>query len=319
MFVDMLGGKIWVKSQLDVGSTFSFTLPIDVASRSASQSELLSGEDETLSGPAQVLIIDDNPTVVNLLQPRLEETGYQVMVAAEGDKCLSLAHQAKGTLRLIILSLLLNNTDSFLLLEQLKRDQAIAQVPILLSSFSLTKSGQDLSLEFVDYIATSFGETQVLDSVKLALNLFEDATETGTTFANEATPSKKNALDRILVIGDNQDSVKWLKNTLDAGGYRVQRAFNSQQALDVAAGSKPDLVLVDPNMPAVNGETIIAQLRHILDREDVPIIAVTDRAIPAKVDSTVKLLGREYGAKLKQCCSVDAVVAEIVQMGGKFN
>lgn len=313
MFVDMLGGKIWVKSQLDVGSTFSFTLPVDTASYPAAQSELLARGDETQPGSAQVLIIDDNPAVVNLLRPRLEETGYQVRVVAEGDKSLSLVHQANGPFRLIILSLLLKNADSFWLLEQLKQDQAIAQVPILLSSFSLAESGQDLSLEIVDYIATSFEEAQVLDSVKWALNRSEDAAETEITFANEAMLSKKNALDRILVVGDNQDSVQWLKNTLDAGGYRVQRAFNSQQALDVAAGSKPNLVLIDPNMPAVNGETIIAQLRHVLDREAVPIIAVTDRAI----DSTVKLLGKEYWTRLKQPRSivVDAVVTEIVQVG----
>ena len=95
------------------------------------------------------------------------------------------------------------------------------------------------------------------------------------------------------------------KETLHNCGCFVQRAFNSQQAIDIAA-SKPDLILADANMPGIEGGTLIAQLRRTPETKEIPIIAITESAAP---DDTLKIWptgGRFFTA--------DTLVAEIMQI-----
>jgi DNA-binding response OmpR family regulator len=314
MFVEMLGGQIWVESQLDVGTTFSFTLPMDV---SQAQAKLLNNGEAQQPNQVKMLLIDDNVAVTDLLKPHLEHAGYQVVVATEPEQALSLVSQAQPTLNLIILNLLLKNTNSFSLLEQLQQNKTSRGVPILISSLVVDQSGQDLSMEVIDYLSTSFEDAQVLERVRLA---FTHATDNDQEISTPAgMESSKNGRYNILVVDDNQATVEWLKDVLDAGGYKVQRAFNSQQALDLAAGRNPDLILIDLKMPDVDGASVISQLYQIAAPKRVPIIVIVDQPVLPPEQIGLKMLGRESWSKINHSLAVDALIAEIVQLSSKPN
>jgi CheY-like chemotaxis protein len=264
---------------------------------------------------AQVLLVDDNITVINLLKPQLENAGYAVVVAGEDEQALNLVRQAQPRLKLIILNLLMKNGQCFSLLEQLRQDETISPAPVLISSLTVDEGGQDLSIEVIDYIGVSFKDAQVLERVRSALTIATgDTQEIGPA---AKSPSSRNGQYRILVVDDNEATVKWLKDALEAGGYKVHRAFNSQQALDVASGHTPDLVLIDLKMPDVNGASVISQLRQIAAPKNIPIIVIVDQ--PAPESNGLRMLGRENWAKIKPPFVTDALIAEIVQVGRKVS
>ncbi|MBN1219550.1 MAG: GAF domain-containing protein [Anaerolineae bacterium] len=297
-FVDLLGGDIWVESKLDVGSTFSFTLPVEAAS-----GKMLVPADQN-----QVLLIDDDVRVVRILKPELEKTGYQVTTTANGLKALEMARKSGKNLGLIILDALLKDTDGFELLAQIKAEETIADVPLVMTALSVDQNGKDLVMEAVDYISTSFEASKIMETVGLTLNKIKDMPgDNGKDIS-----SREQHLDHVLIVSNNPETATLLKEALDKCGCYVQRAFNSQQALDMAA-SNPDLILVDPKMPEVDGETIIAQLRQAPETKDIPRIVITERVVPQK-SNTLKMLSGHHQARIVQSFSADALVAEIAQI-----
>jgi len=118
----------------------------------------------------------------------------------------------------------------------------------------------------------------------------------------------------VLIVHGNAAVVERLKTVLrDTCGCHVERAFNSQQALDMVV-SKPDLILADVKMPGEEGRSVIAQLRRSEESKDTPIIAVIDHSILPKT-GTPTMLGISRLPQLWPSFSAEALVAESGQIG----
>jgi len=207
-----------------------------------------------------------------------------------------------------VLDVGLNNGDSLALLEQIKADETSANIPVLISSLSLDQSGECFNLQLIDNVATTFDESQVLDTVRQALS------NARKNVLHPRLPGVKER-ENILIIESNRAISQWLKDILtDDGHYQVQLAFNGPQALDMAMGSSPELILLNANMPKVDGQTLVAQLRRSPETKEIPIVLITDKPVaPTEKNGGIKILGREIWAKTGELISVDDLVAEILQ------
>ncbi len=86
---------------------------------------------------------------------------------------------------------------------------------------------------------------------------------------------KKTQTEKILVVEDEHSMAEFLSQFLTKGGYEVVTAANGKEGLEKAIHEQPDLVLLDANMPVMNGWDMLELLRKYPDSKDIPVIMVT--------------------------------------------
>jgi CheY-like chemotaxis protein len=130
-FCQMMGGDIAVESELGKGSTFSITLPVLVDDPRALLAPSAELQSEALpAGVGAVLVIDDDPTVRELLQRSLTKEGIRVVCAAGGEEGLRLAKDLRPTA--ITLDVMMPGMDGWAVLTALKADAALADIPVIM-------------------------------------------------------------------------------------------------------------------------------------------------------------------------------------------
>jgi DNA-binding response OmpR family regulator len=299
-FVEMLGGQIWLESQIDVGTTFSFTLPVDPNKIDIPLVE---------SGPSarpQLLLVNHHEDVVKLLMPGLERRGYQVTPITGEKGALKFARSSGRMLRFILADVSTQDSDLFEFFSQLAGEKNEIDPPlVMISSLSATQSG--LVLHLIDCISTSFENALIVKKVSSALNIIKE-------WGLQTKPLPVNRPGPILIVEQDRGVSNWLKDILTSSGYGVQCAFNSQQALDMAFGDRPSLILVNAQMPGVDTNSLISEFRQSSYTRSVPLMLVTDKSIPTEEAKEIKIFGRETWRKGGQSVSVEALVAELPQV-----
>jgi PAS domain S-box-containing protein len=290
MFVELLGGDIWVTSELNKGSTFSFTLPLSVPA-----SVTLPEGDAT--GP-KVLVVDDDEHILQLLRHQLEAEGYQVVTAQQGKDVFELARTQRPDL--ITLDVLLDDMDGFQVLEGLKRDASTSTIPVIIVSIVPDAETRGLSLGAAGYIGKPFEEEQVLGQVREVLSSLGMA-------ANDQ-------VHQVLVVDDDRHIVDWLRTSLMNSGFNVHGAYNGREALALVREVSPDLILLDVKMPDMDGYEVIRTLRQEHATRDIPVIIITGSP-PDDDYEQVKILGMGVKHTLTKPFSIETLVEEIKRVG----
>jgi PAS domain S-box-containing protein len=264
-FCQMMGGDITVSSEVGKGSTFTVRLPVDplerceveISSHAADASMALDDETKATHCHSTVLVIDDDPTVRDLMARHLGKEGFDIKQAATGDEGLELARKLRPNA--ITLDVLLPNMDGWSVLSALKADPDLADIPVVVMTIVDDKN-RGFALGASDYL------TKPVDYKRLA-NLLRQY--------RPLQARGDGAIARVLVVEDDTPTRDMFRRILEREGWIVMEAENGQLGLEQLTAGQPDLILLDLMMPEMDGFQFIAALRQNPNWRSLPIIVVT--------------------------------------------
>ena len=279
--VGLMGGKIWVESEVGHGSVFHFTCRFEVADASGQPAVAL---DPELIHGLPVLVVDDNQTNRLILKEMLAAWGMVPDVAADGQSALqslSNAYQCGSPFRLVIADMQMPQMDGISLCEKLRQSARFGDVPVLMLSSSLREGEVTRCRELAisGYLAKPVQPSELLDAILAALS----KTMAGQQPQPETldSPPEKGPKMRILLAEDNAVNRKLAVTLLRKRGYDVVVAENGLETLDVLEREAVDLVLMDVQMPVMDGFEAIHAIRakEQSTGAHLPIIALTAHAM----------------------------------------
>ncbi|WP_088891601.1 PAS domain S-box protein [Leptolyngbya ohadii] len=275
-FCQMMGGEITVSSKVGEGSTFTIYLPLAVANfqeqslRRGSLTEygFTSAIGDRDGNPVQrigtILVIDDDPSVRELMCHYLSQDGLEVMTAASGTEGLELARVRRPDV--ITLDVLLPQMNGWEVLSLLKADAELADIPVIMMSIIDDKQ-QGFTLGASDYL------TKPIDYKRLTrlLDRYRPQPGRGDTGSNTA----EDSIGRVLIAEDDRTTREMFRRMLEKEGWMVTEAENGRVALNLLKQDLPHLILLDLMMPEVDGFQVIHTLRQHPQWRSLPVIVVT--------------------------------------------
>jgi PAS domain S-box-containing protein len=286
--VRTMGGELQVNSAPGAGSCFYFTLPFRLQ---ASVAAATSRTGTTALCGERVLVVDDNAAARVVLADMCADLGLHVDVAVDGKQALHVVAAADSQdvpYRLVLLDWKMPDMDGVACVRALRERHALrhpAPVILMVTAYSLDEATERLSEQQVTVHALlnkPVTPSTLLDACMTALGKvappsLSPAQPSGQT-AEFRRPSGLEGA-RVLLVEDNEINAELAVDILTDAGVRVSVVRNGKQALESLAASHFDAVLMDCQMPVMDGYTATRALRQEKRLQDLPIIAMTANAM----------------------------------------
>ncbi len=265
--IGLMGGRIDVESTPGVGTRFSFALRFPLANRP--DVPLLA----EVAGKVRVLIVDDHQMSRVVLGRMLEKFGFTVEAAASGDEALRLAGAAGTPFGLVLMDWRMPGIDGLETVRRLQRDPRYRNTPVVMvtsADFEEVRELQEAGIQRYLF--------KPVRSELLRETLREVFAQSPAADAKPFTGRGR----RVLLVEDNEFNQDVARELLEGEGLVVDVAGDGRQALAALEGRTYDLVLMDMQMPVMDGITATRAIRAEPRFAGLPIVAMTANALPAE-------------------------------------
>ena len=299
--VEMMDGKIWAESEAGKGSTFSFTAKFQCRETAKERRPTIPAE----LASTRILIVDDNDTSLKILEKTLQKFSVQTDIASSGEEALEKLERACGEnpFDIVLVDWKMPEMDGFETSRRIKSHSSLEKIPkvVMITSYGREEViDQAKQMDLDGFLIKPINPSLLLDTILQTLHLSPD--RAAEVLNPKALPTKMVDSIRgakILLVEDNGINQQMAQELLEYADFRVEIASNGKEALRMLDESEFDAVLMDIQMPEMDGLTAA---RHIRERREkrfreLPVIAMTAHAMSGDREKSVAAGMNDHIAK----------------------
>ena len=272
--VEMMSGRIWCESSPGAGSTFHFTAFFEISSTGRAADTIPNFADST------AVVVSGNEVSLRNIEEHLRHMSFKVMGFLSSEQALAYLKQSVREADLLLVDWSLDNVSGTEFLKAVRQSLSTTQLPaILVAPASLR--GKEPTGPAGDFgvLIKPVSPSDLLDSIMIAFgrDVIKPAEQVVKSDVTHLAASIKGA--RILLAEDNEVNQLVARKILEKAGLMVKIANNGREALDMIEAEPFDLVLMDIQMPEMDGLEAARHLRANPKYRDLPVVAMTAHAM----------------------------------------
>lgn len=280
--LDLMGGSINVQSTMGIGTRFTITIPLELDHSVDEPNSQLNLECQ------RVLIVDDSKTNRMIVRKMVEKLGALTSEAESGDvalKIVTFQNEKKEPFDLILLDYRMPGLDGFQVAQSIKKETP-TNGPLLMMLTSDNRPGdmaKAKSLGLNSYLVKPILKKDLLNALEKAMN--------GHQSAQEKIPVKQESINqeqlRIMLVDDNDENRLVIMSFLKKYPWKIDQAKHGKEALLLFNQNSYDLILMDMQMPVMDGYSATEEIRRIESKSNLkatPILALSAYALKEEMD-----------------------------------